>query len=47
MVVKKMMLEGKLMLVTEITSKQELEEMKVIVEIFAIKDRIRELSLQS
>ena len=47
MVVKKMMLEGKLMLVTEITSKQELEEMKVIVEIFAIKDRIRELALQS
>ena len=47
MVVKKMMLERKMMLVTEITSKQELDEMKVIVEIFAVKDRIRELVVQN
>ena len=38
------MLEKKMMLVTEITSKQEFEDMKEIMEIFAVRGRIRELA---
>ena len=39
-----MMIERKMMLVTEISNKQEFDEMKEIMEIFAVRGRIRELA---
>ena len=37
------MMDKKMMIVTEITSKQEFDDMKEIMEIFAVRGRIREL----
>ena len=45
--VNNMMLNKKMMMVTEITSKEELDEMKTILEIFVVKNRIRELADQT
>ena len=39
-----MVLERKTMLVTDITSKQELDEMKSIMEIFFVTGRVKELT---
>ena len=38
-----MMMDKKMMIVTEITSKQEFDDMKEIMEIFAVSGRIRQL----
>ena len=46
-VVEKMIQDKKLMVVTEISSKEEFEEMKTIVEIFAVTGRVRELALKT
>jgi hypothetical protein len=42
-----MIKDKKLMVVTEITTKEEFEEMKNIVEIFAVTGRVRELVLKT
>lgn len=42
-----MIFEKKLMVVTEIVNKEEFEEMKAIVEIFAVTGRVRELALKT
>jgi len=42
-----MMLDRKMMLVTEITTKEELDEMKSIMEIFIVGNRIRQLAEQN
>ena len=39
-----MMIDKKMMLVTEINNKADLDEMKEIVEIFVVKGRIKELA---
>ena len=41
------MMDRKMMLVSEISTKQELDEMKAIVEIFVVGGRIRELAVSS
>ena len=46
-VVEKMIQDKKLMVVTEISNKEEFEEMKAIVEIFAVTGRVRELALKT
>ena len=39
-----MMKEGKMMLVTDVSSKEEFEDMKDVMEIFVVHDRIRQLA---
>ena len=40
------MMDKKMMLVTEISTKDDLDEMKSILEIFVVNGRIRELAQQ-
>ncbi len=39
-----MMMDKKMLLVTEINNKQEFDDMKEIMEIFAVNNRIKELA---
>jgi len=42
-----MMKEGKMMLVTDVNNREEFNEMKDVMEIFFVQDRIRKLATRT